>query len=102
MRYTEVLDIREIPEVYSNHKTRLLYIHLCLACGFGDKNRGRLITTYTRLAADVGMSKSAVRWSLSRLSKYMLVSVQTIQSQYSRQLCIYVAKKVNKKGKLLS
>lgn len=97
-----MLDIREIPEVYSNRNTRLLYIHLCLACGFGDKNRGRLITTYTRLSVEVGLSKSAVRWSLSRLSKYTLVSVQTIHSQYTRQLCIYVAKKVNKKGKLLS
>lgn len=102
MRYTEVLDIREIPEVYSNHNTRLLYIHLCLACGYSDKNRGRLITTHTRLAAEVGVSVSAVRWSLSRLTKYGLVVVQITKSQYARQLCVFVAKKVNKKGKLLS
>lgn len=102
MRYTEVLDIRDIPELYANHTTRLVYIHICLACGYGDKNRGRLITTYTRLASEVGVTVSAVRWSLSRLAKYGLVVTKVVQSQYSRQLCVFVAKKVTKKGKLTS
>ena len=74
MRYTTVIDLTELPSVYRNRNARLLYLHLCLKCGFHDDDRDLIVTSLRRLSADVGLTLSATRFAIRQLEANDLVT----------------------------
>lgn len=73
MRYTTIIDIREIPEVYKNANVRLLYLHLVLLAGYHDDDRDLARVSIRNLAAQTGLTVSAVRHGLAVLTKWKLL-----------------------------
>ena len=76
MRYTTIIDITQQPAVYRNINSRLLYLHLCLTAGYHDNDRDIVQVSIRQLAAQTGLTFSAVRHALRLLSKARLVTVQ--------------------------
>lgn len=76
MRYTTILDIGEDRALYRNHAIRLVYLHLVLRSGYHDDDRDIARISIRSLAADVGLTVSAVRHAITKL----------IQSGYIEQL----------------
>lgn len=76
MRYTTVIDIREIPEVYRNPNIRLLYLHLCLLAGYHDNDRDLVRISIRNLAVSSGLTVSATRHAVAILVKYKLLRVK--------------------------
>lgn len=74
MRYTTIIDITEQPAVYRNINVRLLYLHLCLRCGYHDHDRDIYDRSLRSMAADAGLTLSAVRHALHILEQAQLVS----------------------------
>ena len=74
MRYTTIIDITEQPAVYRNINVRLLYLHLCLKCGDHDHDRDFYDRSLRSMAADCGLTLSAVRHALHILEQAQLVS----------------------------
>ena len=74
MRYTTIIDITEIPEVYRNHNSRLIYLHLTLKSGYRDNDRDMIKISIRKLAMRTGLSVSATRHALTILTKYHLLS----------------------------
>lgn len=73
MRYTTIIDITEQPAVYRNINVRLLYLHLCLKCGYHDHDRDIYDRSLRSMAADCGLTLSAVRHALHILEQAQLV-----------------------------
>lgn len=67
MRYTTLIDIREIPEVYRNQNARLLYLHLVLLAGYHDNDRDIVRVSIRNLAAQSGLTLSATRHAITVL-----------------------------------
>lgn len=78
MRYTTLIDISEIPSVYRNVNARLLYVHMALKAGYHDDDRDVLETSIRILAAQTGLTISAVRHAL-----HVLEGVQLIRKEGS-------------------
>lgn len=76
MRYTTVIDITEMPALYRNHNARLVYLHLCLRCGYHDEDRDVINTSIRRLAGDIGITVAAVRHALNVLEASKLIERQ--------------------------
>lgn len=76
MRYTTVIDIREIPEVYRNPNVRLLYLHLALLAGYHDQDKDLVRISVRNLAASAGLTVSATRHAISILCKWKLLRVK--------------------------
>lgn len=74
MRYTTVIDISDMPEVYRNQAARLLYIHMALAAGYHDEDRDQIRQSLRVMAARAGLTLSAVRHALGLLQRAGLVS----------------------------
>ena len=74
MRYTTIIDITEIPEVYRNHNARLIYLHLTLKSGYRDNDRDMIKISIRNLAIRTGLSVSATRHALTILSRNHLLS----------------------------
>lgn len=55
--------------MYRNTNIRLLYLHLCLKAGYTDANRDICELSIRQLAADCGLSVSAVRNAIQALEK---------------------------------
>lgn len=73
MRYTTVIDISELPDVYRNVNARLLYLHIALKSGYHDDDRDQITTSVRRAAADTGMTLSAARHALAVLEAHGLL-----------------------------
>lgn len=73
MRYTTIIDISEIPEVYRNHTARLIYLHLCLKAGYHDNDRDITRTSIRRIAVEAGVTVSAVRHAIKILEASRLI-----------------------------
>lgn len=73
MRYTTIIDITEQPAVYRNINVRLLYLHLCLRCGYHDHDRDIYDRSLRSMAVDAGLTLSAVRHALHILEQAQLV-----------------------------
>lgn len=67
MRYTTLIDITELPDVYRNKNVRLLYMHMVLKSGYHDQDRDLLAISIRRLASDVGLTISATRHAVAQL-----------------------------------
>lgn len=69
MRYTTLIDISELPDVYRNKNVRLLYMHMVLKSGYHDQDRDVLAMSIRRLASDTGLTLSATRFALAQLEQ---------------------------------
>lgn len=76
MRYTTIIDISEIPEIYRNINARLVFLHLTLKAGYHDDDRDQAAISIRRLAADAGVTISAARHALKLLKKHGLIVYQ--------------------------
>lgn len=76
MRYTTIIDIRDVPEIYRNINTRLVYLHLCLCSGYHEQDRDKVTLSIRGIAAASGLTLSAVRNAMHVLSKYGLLRRQ--------------------------
>lgn len=74
MRYTTVIDISELKQVYKNPNSRLVYLHLALKSGYHDADRDKCSVSIRNLAADVGLTMSAVRHALKQLQSNGLLT----------------------------
>lgn len=76
MRYTTIIDITDIPQVYNNINATRVYLHLCLTCGFTADDMDTIRISYRQLSAHLNMTLSAVRYSLSLLLRYHLITIE--------------------------
>lgn len=76
MRYTTIIDITDIPQVYSNINATRVYLHLCLTCGFTADDMDTIRISYRQLAAQLRITLSAVRHSLNLLIRYHLITIE--------------------------
>lgn len=74
MRYTTVIDISEMPEIYKNSTARLIYLHMSLKAGYHDADRDLVKLSIRRLSADVGVTVSATRHALHQLVRAGLLT----------------------------
>lgn len=74
MRYTTIIDISAIPDIYRNRNVTLLYLHLCLKSGYYDYNRDAYKRSIRGLALETNMSVSAIRHALKTLLKFKLIA----------------------------
>lgn len=74
MRYTTMIDLSEYPRLYRNQNVRLVYLHLCLISGYHDDDRDQVHSSIRSIAADVGLTVSAVRNALLVLRKAGLLN----------------------------
>lgn len=74
MRYTSVIDITEISDVYKNATARLIYLHMSLKAGYHDVDRDLVKLSIRRLSADVGVTVSATRHALHQLERAGLLT----------------------------
>ena len=73
MRYTTIIDISQVPAIYKSENLRLVYLHLCLTCGYHDDDKGLLRQSLRQMASEVGCTMSALRHALKQLEKWQLV-----------------------------
>lgn len=73
MRYTTVIDISEIPEIYRNKNVSRLYFHLCLKAGYHDDDRDVIRLSVRGMTYGTGLSLSATRNAISQLMKHGLL-----------------------------
>lgn len=76
MRYTTVIDVSEIAEIYRNPTAVRVYIHMTLKCGYHDADRDIYTGSIRRLMADLGLSLSATRHAIKVLQAHHLVRLQ--------------------------
>lgn len=76
MRYTTVIDIREVKECYRNINARLIYLHLALMAGWHDTDRDLVDISIRGIAYTLGLSLSATRHALKQLEKGKLIKRQ--------------------------
>lgn len=74
MRYTTVIDISEIQDIYRNPVARLIYLHMSLKAGYHDADRDLVNISIRRLSVDVGVTVSAVRHALRQLERAGLLT----------------------------
>lgn len=67
MRYTTLIDISELPDVYRNKNARLLYMHMVLKSGYHDQDRDLLDKSLRILASETGLTLSATRHAVAQL-----------------------------------
>lgn len=73
MRYTTIIDITECPQVYTCMSARLIYFHLVLKAGWGERNQDYCACSIRSLQGDLGMTFAAVRHGLAVLEKYGMI-----------------------------
>lgn len=73
MRYTTIIDISEQRDLYRNVNVRLVYLHLVLKSGYHDHDRDHVKISYRSLAADSGLTVSAVRHAINVLLKWRML-----------------------------
>lgn len=67
MRYTTIIDISEIPAVWTCESARRLYLYLVLKSGYHDDDRDQIRTSFRAVAARAGLSESAARHAVKVL-----------------------------------
>lgn len=76
MRYTTIIDLTTLPQVYRNTNCRLLYYHMACKAGYHDNDRDLCMQSIRTLAADTGLTVAAVRHALAVLTKHGLLARQ--------------------------
>lgn len=106
MRYTTIIDVSTIPEIYRNNNAVRLYVHLCLRSGYHDYNRDAYKRSIRGLALELGMTVSAVRHAIKILSSFKLITqkngIWLVRKYISDQTITPRKKKTNNKEKELT
>lgn len=76
MRYTTIIDLSEYPLLYRSEALRLVYLHLVFRSGYHDHDRDLCTISIRRLAAETGLTISAVRCAICRLANAQLIERQ--------------------------
>lgn len=76
MRYTTIIDIRDLPQIWNNQNCARAYLFLCLASGYHDDDRDLVKVSVRGLAALTGLSVAASRHALTQLQKAGLIARQ--------------------------
>lgn len=76
MRYTTIIDISEVQALYKSTSVRLVYLHLVLKSGWHDNDRDIAHVSLRSLAADTGLTLSAVRHAVEQLRKAHMVATK--------------------------
>lgn len=76
MRYTTIIDISEFPTLYRSESVRLIYLHLVLRAGYHDHDRDLCGLSLRRIVQETGLTISAVRCSIKRLTAAQLIERQ--------------------------
>lgn len=74
MRYTTVIDVTEIPDIWRNPNVTRLYFYMAMRCGYHDEDRDQLRISIRNLSYSSGLTLSACRHALKVLQKFGLVS----------------------------
>lgn len=74
MRYTTIIDVTEIPDIWRNPNAVRLYFYMAMRCGYHDDDRDQLRISIRNLAYASGLTLSACRHALKVLQKFGLVS----------------------------
>lgn len=74
MRYTTVIDVTEIADVWQNPNISRLYFYMALKCGYHDDDRDILRISLRNLAAQSSLTLSATRHALKVLENAKIVS----------------------------
>lgn len=77
MRYTTIIDITEYSECWRNKNVVLLYLYLCLKCGYHNEDRDLIQISTREMGYRTGLSHSAVRNSIKSLMKFKLISKES-------------------------
>lgn len=94
MRYTTIIDIREIPKVYRNKNARLLYLHLVLASGYHNEDRDLADLSLREMAWQTGLTLSAIRNAVKALMGAHLI---TREGEYWRITKFVLAQAIEKR-----
>lgn len=62
-----------MPDLYRNLNTRAVYLHLVLKSGYHDEDRDKSKLSIRRLAAETGLTVSAVRNAFQQLEKAAMI-----------------------------
>ena len=73
MRYTTIIDIRDIPAIWNNPNITRAYLFLSLASGYHESDRDLAKVSVRGLAALTGLSVAASRHALQQLQKAGLI-----------------------------
>lgn len=76
MRYTTIVDIRDLPQIWNNPNITRAYLYLCLSSGYHDTDRDLVHVSVRGLAALTGLSVAASRHALQQLQKAGLITRQ--------------------------
>lgn len=76
MRYTTLIDITEDRAIYRSQSVRLVYLHLVLKSGYHDDDRDICRISLRSLAADAGITLSAVRHAIAKLVQAGMIEPQ--------------------------
>ena len=76
MRYTTIIDISQMGEIYRNPNVRLVYLHLVLKSGYHDDDRDLTDISLRRLSMEAGLTVSATRHAIRILTKSGLLKRQ--------------------------
>lgn len=74
MRYTTIIDLRDWPMLYRSPTIRLLHLHLALSSGYHAEDRDKSPQSLRQLAAETGLTFSAVRHALKKLQTAGLIT----------------------------
>lgn len=73
MRYTTIIDVTEVEEVWRNDNACRAYLFLALRCSYQDQDRDEITISTRQLAYKVGITHAASRHALHILEKHGLL-----------------------------
>lgn len=76
MRYTPIIDITTIPELWGNNNIVRLYYYMAMVAGYHAQDMDIVDISIRTLALRVGITVSATRNALRQLAKYHLITRQ--------------------------
>lgn len=74
MRYTTIIDVTEIPDIWRNPNAVRLYYFMAMKCGYHDNDRDILKISIRNLAFMAGLTLSACRHALKVLNGHGLIA----------------------------
>lgn len=74
MRYTTIIDVTEIPDIWRNPNAVRLYFFMAMKCGYHDNDRDVLKISIRNLAFMAGLTLSACRHALKVLHGHGLIA----------------------------
>lgn len=76
MRYTTVIDVTEIADIWRNPNISRLYFFMAMKCGFHDNDRDLIKISLRVLAGQTGLTLSACRHAVKVLQAHGLLTIE--------------------------